>query len=647
MIFKEKIFLCRLCSASILLLILLVVLCALPVSAVEKPSTVLAAYMIGSNLEYDEDLSSEDNMLRKEAVTKDITELLKGYARGSSDLEVVVAYGGSKKTGWDAMTIATIEDLSKDMENGVIGDSSGFYQNRKVLDMGSGDGVGTFLEFLGKKYPDSRIILIFSDHGFAYEGFGKDDNYEKSRIYPDMLAREFQKAGIKIDLVGFDACFMANLEFLKYIAPNTRYVVASEDTEPDHGWDYTYIISLLQQDPDITAKDLGMRIVDSYIENPNHQKGALSLSLLDLSRMDEVTASFETFTSALKRYAQEPDSYHAISEWLGKLSGIGTSKDNQGYIEKMVDLIALTQTAGTEISAVSDEAAALNEALSPPNGLVAYSRHDTPVYQIHGVGVFSPVMAKHDMFYGKITEESFLNISQGWIVLLNNVADMIKNDTIPPEVVKNGEGYSIVEDGYTLSTNVYYQIRPDSSMVVLGQEPLEMGSQDSFQETEWKGNGTYLTDSVTSSLLPVYYVETDEKGNQLYYAWGELNPGKGGRFVRMDIWLNSETSAVQWVMRPYSIDDEGREEFERSAATLYPGDVLVVGSQLIDKDGNSLGWTEIGRVIWSDEMSIQILPMPCGRYGTQIVAIDLAGNVGGSEITEQVINCSPQEKGFA
>lgn len=46
-------------------------------------------------------------------------------------------------------------------------------------------------------------------------------------------------AGVaKIDLLGFDACYMAAYETLASVQDLAHYVLASEETEPGHGWQW-------------------------------------------------------------------------------------------------------------------------------------------------------------------------------------------------------------------------------------------------------------------------------------------------------------------------------------------------------------------------------------------------------------------------
>ena len=617
-------------------LLIMLLLIAIPVNATENPKTVLAIYMVGGDLEYDPLFSSEDNAQYKEAATKDIQEMLRGWGDGSDQMAGIVAYGGSKKAGWEGMTVATFGNLSEDLENGVIGDSEHSYIGWEDVNMGSKEGIETFLKYLKKTYPESRTILILWDHGFAYRGFGIDENHQNSIITPSILGSGMNSTRLSPELLGFDACFMADIEFLRIISPYVRYVVASEETEPDHGWDYLDLVSTLKANPDISAEEFGRKIIDSYLENSKHQKGALTLSLLDLTHIREVLDKFDSLASALDTQVAKPGSYNSLSNWAGKLYGLGASKDKDGNeMEMMVDLIALSRIAGEEIPGVSSEASALYYALQ---NLVVYSKHDTPITQIHGVGIFSPVMASHPVFYKKIGPTSIFNLSDKWIAFLNSFAEQIRADTSAPVLREKEGGYSLEEDGYALITDVFYQYQDDGSRIILGQEPSEVQENGIISKPEWDGTGLYIGDASSSSILPVYYVQTNDDGVQLYYAWGVLSQGNWKSLVRMDFWYNSASGALQWIVRPYLINESGEQDFSRSSATVTPGDTLTIYSRVISPDG-ALQWDVAGQVLWSEKSSVQKRTMPCGEYGMEVIAIDIEGNSGESGVIPYEIPC--------
>lgn len=43
---------------------------------------------------------------------------------------------------------------------------------------------------------------------------------------------------LKFSVLGFDACLMASFDVLEAVSPYAHFVIASEDNEPGHGWNY-------------------------------------------------------------------------------------------------------------------------------------------------------------------------------------------------------------------------------------------------------------------------------------------------------------------------------------------------------------------------------------------------------------------------
>lgn len=623
---------------SLLWLLLLFLLLPSISLAADQPKTVLAVYMIGSDLEYDPNLTDADNAALKLGATKDITEMVSGWCDGSSDLGIIVGYGGSQKKGWDGLTVATIDDLKHDLEDGIIGNSDDEdLQGWIPCNMASSEGIRYFLQAVRKLHPDSRLILVLWNHGQAWEGLGPDTNYPDTMMTPGDLRDALQSLDQQIDLLGLDACFMANIEYLRVISPTVHYAVASEDTEPEHGWDYAGLVTTLREDPDISTTALGKNIVDRYLDNPDHQKGALSLSLLDLSQMENLLGTLDDLTTALSDPSSEYGSYQVTSHLVGNLSAIGATKDAEGNdVAIMVDLTALCDGAGERIPAVKEKADACSRALKD---VIVYARSDSSVTQIHGLGIFSPVMASHPVFYKQIQPGTILDLTSGWTRFVTTLADQILADTTPPQFVDESGGYRIIEDGYTFVTDVYYQILPDSRKIVLAQEPALMGDDNLVVKPEWGGTGSFLTDETSSSLLPAYYVQTNDAGVQLYYSWGILVQGGTKNFVRMDLWYDPASHRLNSVMRPYALTSDGEQVFSRSAATPRPGDLFIIYSLVINPDGET-AFSEIGRVTWSEGMAVKTMKMPCGEYGLQVMATDLAGNTGQTGIIPYSIPCS-------
>ena len=111
--------------------------------------------------------------------------------------------------------------------------------------------IKSFLDNNGIIYNDKNFYLIIWDHGDAWIYHPKSKMIALDRTSNDCMninelvdALKFINAKFhEIDLLGFDACLMGNIETLYSIFINniTNYVIASEYYEPGNGWNYNVV----------------------------------------------------------------------------------------------------------------------------------------------------------------------------------------------------------------------------------------------------------------------------------------------------------------------------------------------------------------------------------------------------------------------
>ncbi len=104
-----------------------------------------------------------------------------------------------------------------------------------------------------------------------------------------------------LDLLGMDACLMSNLEVAYQAEPYVRYVVASEENEPNDGWPYDTVLKKLVNEPDLTASELATHIVNAYITSyvERNYTGSVTQSALNLSKIKELTDPLDNLAEAL------------------------------------------------------------------------------------------------------------------------------------------------------------------------------------------------------------------------------------------------------------------------------------------------------------------------------------------------------------
>ena len=169
-------------------------------------------------------------------ITDDFAQVVRGAENLSERVTILAAYGGANKPGWNGMTIATLDELRKDLADGELGNSNVSVQKIQNANMGDPESLSFFLSYIERKYSYDRLFLIFIGHGQAYTGMLFDQNHGDDGLSIEELTKAVGSRDIC--LIGFDSCMMGCLEVLSALSPSASYIIASEETEPEEGWPY-------------------------------------------------------------------------------------------------------------------------------------------------------------------------------------------------------------------------------------------------------------------------------------------------------------------------------------------------------------------------------------------------------------------------
>lgn len=202
---------------------------------------------------------------------------------GSSDQVTIVAQVDRYKGGFKGSqnwTSARRYLIQQDDDYETLG--SEMLEDLGEVNMADGATLVNFITWAVENYPAGHYVLVLSDHGSGWPGGWTDASAAEDSSTPlsegfgdmlflneieDALAQVQQQGAVtKFDLIGFDACLMAQVEVMAAVQPYARYAVFSEETEPSLGWAYTAFLSRLKENPAMQPSELAASIVDSYIE---------------------------------------------------------------------------------------------------------------------------------------------------------------------------------------------------------------------------------------------------------------------------------------------------------------------------------------------------------------------------------------------
>ncbi|MCW3493329.1 clostripain-related cysteine peptidase [Microbacterium sp. SSM24] len=180
------------------------------------------------------------------------------------------------------------------------------------LNTGDPATLASFVETAVSEYPAENYALLLWDHGGGWLGMGADETDGEDPLELDEIAAGID-AGLaatgvdKLDMIGFDACLMATYEVVSTLAPYADYMVASEEVEPGHGWNYQQL-AVIQDDPETDAPALASAMLEGYSEQAVEEgtESDITLGILDLAGVDDLQAAMSDVAEA---YIDDPGAY--------------------------------------------------------------------------------------------------------------------------------------------------------------------------------------------------------------------------------------------------------------------------------------------------------------------------------------------------
>ncbi|MBR0518423.1 hypothetical protein IJJ97_01385, partial [bacterium] len=114
------------------------------------------------------------------------------------------------------------------------------------VDSGSKDFLSTCLKEAMTKYPADNVCLVLNNHGGGYYGLLIDDSAGSIMTNVDVkeaIKEAEEQTKTKINILGFDACVMAELEPCYEYKDVIDYIIGSEELTSSIGWHYEEILT--------------------------------------------------------------------------------------------------------------------------------------------------------------------------------------------------------------------------------------------------------------------------------------------------------------------------------------------------------------------------------------------------------------------
>jgi hypothetical protein len=507
------------------------------------------------------------------------------------------------------------------------------------VNMGDPANLKRFLMTVTRDFPAKRFGLIFGDHGAGWQGIVGDESHNGDSLttleLPGALKDGTAQSG-KLELIGFDACLMANLEAAKAVAPFGKTMVASEELEPGNGWHYTPLFNSLNQRPAMDGFALGRVIVDTYRnfylgQNQGEQDATVTLSVIDLSKIPALeTAAGELGTSNRAFLKGGRPSFI-------KTAGARHATEAYNADEDFVDLVDYA----TNIKRSDPQAAkAADAAIAATRAAVVYKINGPARPRSSGISIYFP--PEREMLAGSGYASIAFATSANWYPFLGDFMGIKVADTQPPKIEKLAASdtqvaesdvptvtASVSADDLAEATFVLAESGEDSD-VIIGAIPVEPDEKGVLHE-EWDGTWFTIGNDATEVICPITDFQELDDAQDVYLVEvpGQVRfrGGKSWRDITLYfvIDLNESGGTGEFVNAYEFRGGQARE------VMLRPGDSIRPVYLSVDANGDtdevaSSDPEDIILLKAADGIAVGSADVASGAYKIGFVIADHSGN---------------------
>ncbi len=307
----------------------------------------------------------------------------------SKDIREMMATGSD-----DAMNIVVLWDNDPDQDAQGAAQRHGYYyverggvtlvKDTGEVNMGAPETAKDFIAYAVKNFPAKHYLWVWWNHGGAVDraalmkGVCWDDTDSGDHLteaeQKDIMKYFKKKAGKKIDIVGFDACLMAMAEIAYQYKDVASYLVASEQSEPGDGWDYSFL-STIRSNPSLSARSVAKQVLAYYKKYYTGQNEEdVTMSVLYLAHAGALARALDDFATAAQSGGISAATYRTLSKGLPMFGFYNDGDRNCYFTKDLYGYLKAVEESAKVPAAVRDKAAACME-LIPGGKLVVSEWH--------------------------------------------------------------------------------------------------------------------------------------------------------------------------------------------------------------------------------------------------------------------------------
>lgn len=507
--------------------------------------------------------------------------------------------------------------------------------------------------------PARRFGLVFGDHGSAWPGACADDSSEGdllSLVEIGSALRTLTKDSGPLEIIGFDACLMANFEVAHAMAPSARIMIASEELEPGNGWNYTPLLEALVSNPRATGAQFGRLAADTfhsfYNDSSDGSEEGLgtTLSVISLDKIAALAAAVNALGDRCDRSIKRDgrDAWLDIAEAVSDTEEYGAeSRGEPG--SAVFDLKNLAERIKRQAPDL-ETATAADLVIRAVSEAVLYRVRGSARANSNGLSIFFPPDRETLQSSDPIPYSSTsFRRGSAWARFLTSYTGVADSDATAPElsdvqtddVDLEDEPDDGGEDVVTITSTVkaddldtadfVLAIKDGDDQLVLGQVPAGVDEKGRLHE-EWDGGWFTIGNSKTELVCPITEFDQVENEDEIYFVKVPAQVRPRGAVDWDDVTLfffltfADDGSVIGEFVYAFEDTDSGPREYEldsgdsvRPVFVLYEanGDESYVASDEPE---------DILKLASADDLTVGYSDVDDGDYLIGFVVTDFAGN---------------------
>lgn len=589
-------------------------------------------YLCGSDLESEGGFASAD-----------LQELLE--VQLPENVTVVIETGGAQQWQNDLVDGSVLQRYVYDSDGLTLVDE------QPSASMGDGETLADFLRFASENYPADRTAVVFWNHGGgSVSGASFDELYDYDSLTLSEMYAAFASVwepdteSPPLELVGFDTCLMATVDTAYTFCDLSRYLVASEETEPANGWYYSQWVQALADDPSMDGAALGCVICDAYYAGCQavETQDSATLSVTDLSNIGPLLEAYERYgAQALSAAAEDPGFLSRFSRAAAGSENYGGNTREQGYTN-MVDLGHMARRTAEDLPEAQAVLDALEQCIvyrisgkyrSEATGLSCYYSYSGDVtdlngYITQGAGAAFKYLYAYQLT-GELDQDGMDYMAQLGVSSLPELTSLAAMDWDGAPLTLSDDGCAVLTLGPKADSilagigfSLYRLDQENDAMLLLGTDNDLIADWESGTFTD---NFRGVWGSIDGCLV---YMELSGEGDDynLYSVPVLLNGDVWYLQVVYD--FTDETWSILGARQ--GIDDSGMADKE--LRQLRPGDeVTTVWYMATLSDDDDFAPYEAQRFTVTADTAFDEMDLPDGEYLMIFEMWDAQGNTAYSQ----------------